>query len=833
MSELATTTNLTRLVLPVRGMTCASCAAHVEKALRRLPGVSSVTVNMATETVTVEYDAEQTAIRELVEAIHEAGYQVPVETETFAVQGMTCASCVKHVERALQRVPGIVSVTVNLATERATVTKWPGTCTFDDLRRAVEEEGYGFAYVPAETEETVDRERRQELRILKRRVVVSATVGLFVLLASMNMIPWLGGWSDQARFLLLFAVTTPALIWAGSPIYLAAWNAARHRTANMNTLIAIGTMAAYLYSVIATFAPGFFARGGFEIHVYYDTAIMIIALILFGRYLEARAKGETSAAIKKLMGLRPSTARVRRGAQEIEIPIDAVVPGDVVVVRPGDRIPVDGVVQEGYSSVDESMLTGESLPVEKTPGSRVYAGTINKTGSFTFTATAVGKETTLARIVQLVQEAQGSRAPIQRFADRVAAVFVPIVIGIAVTAFAVWSLVGPPPALTYALLSFIAVLIIACPCALGLATPTAIMVGTGRGAEHGILIRNAEALETLYRVDTIVLDKTGTLTMGTPLVTDVVSQDMSEDEVIRLAASVERRSEHPLAQALVTYAERKALTLEEPTDFAATPGLGVRGRVAGTSVMIGSWRAVKDQAVHVDGLAQAAESLAAAGKTPAAVVIDGEVKGIVAIADTVRPEAKEAIAVLHKAGLEVVMMTGDNRQAAQAIAAQLGIDRVLAEVLPDQKAAEIKRLQAEGKRVAMVGDGINDAPALAQADVGIAIGTGTDVAMETAQVTLMSGDLRGVVKAIRLSRATMRIIYQNLFWAFAYNVALIPVAAGVLYPVFARLGGVPPALTIIFGQKGLLHPVLAAAAMAMSSVSVVFNSLRLRRLPLE
>lgn len=814
-------------------MTCASCVAHVEKALGHVPGVRSARVNLAAETVTVEFEADRTDITAFVKAIEEAGYTVPPETETFAVQGMTCASCVKHVEQAIRRVPGVISVNVNFATERVTVVHWPGTATFEELKHAVEEEGYGLARVSPVMEDTADRAREDELRAMKRRVIVSALVGVSVLLVSFNVLPWIRSWSDQARFLLLFAVTTPTLAWAGRPIYTAAWNAARHRTVNMHTLIAIGTGAAYLYSVVATFAPGFFARGGFERHVYYDTALMIIALILFGRYLEARAKGETSAAIKKLVGLRPTTARVRRGDRDIDVPVDEVRCGDIVIVRPGERIPVDGVVLEGYSSVDESMLTGESLPVEKTPGTRVYAGTINKTGSFTFQATAVGKDTTLAHIVRLVQEAQGSRAPIQRFADRVAAVFVPVVIGIATTAFVVWLAVGPAPSLTYALLSFIAVLIIACPCALGLATPTAIMVGTGRGAEQGILIRNAEALETLHRVDTVVLDKTGTLTVGAPSVTDVVSHEMSEDELIRLAASLERRSEHPLAQALVSYAEEKSLKLDEPTEFAATPGLGVRGRVAGRVVQVGSWRLVNDQARTPAGLAQAAETLAAHGKAPIVILVDGRVCGIVAVADRVRPEAREAIVALHQAGLEVVMLTGDSRRAARAIAEHLGIDRVLAEVLPDQKAAEVKRLQAEGKCVAMVGDGINDAPALAQADVGIAIGTGTDVAMETAQITLMSGDLRGVVKAIRLSRATMRIIYQNLIWAFGYNVALIPVAAGALYPVFASLGGVPPALTIIFGHKGFLHPVLAAAAMAMSSVSVVFNSLRLRHLPLE
>ena len=653
------------------------------------------------------------------------------------------------------------------------------------------------------------------------------------MLAPMNLIPGLSSVSDQALFFILFTVTTPVLFWAGLPIYSAAWNAALHTTVNMNTLIAIGTLAAYAYSVVATFIPSFFEQGGLKAEVYYDTAIMIIALILLGRYLETGAKSRTSAAIKKLMGLRPSTARVRRNNEEQDIPIDLVVSGDSIIVRPGDRIPVDGVVLEGYSSIDEAMLTGESLPVEKEAGATVYAGTINKTGSFTFTASAVGKDTALARIVHLVQEAQGSRAPIQRFADKVASIFVPTVIGIASLAFLVWLFIGPSPAFTFALLAFIAVLIIACPCALGLATPTAVMVGTGRGAELGILIRNAEALETAHRIDTVVLDKTGTLTLGVPRVTDVVSKGLSEQELIRIAASLERRSEHPLAQAVVDYAQENGLTLEEPMDFSATPGQGVQGRVSGKSVFIGNRKLMAERSFDLNGLGEHADSFAASGKTPTLVAIDGHVTGVLAISDTLRPEAKDAIDALHDAGIQAVMITGDNRRAAEAIAAELGIDRVMAEVLPDQKAAEVKKLQAEGKHVAMVGDGINDAPALAQADIGIAIGTGTDVAMEAAQITLMSGDVRGVVKAIKLSKATMRTIYQNLFWAFGYNVALIPVAAGVLYPVFHAFGGVPESLTFVFGEQGFLNPMLAAAAMALSSVSVVSNSLRLKNVALR
>ena len=823
----------TQSTFPVQGMTCASCVSHVEKALGKVPGVASAKVNLATETATVHYDPEQASLESFAQAVREGGYQVPLETEIFNVHGMTCASCVGRVEKALRKVPGVSNVTVNLANEKATVEHFPRAVTFEDLRQAVHNAGYTLARMETTSEDSATLKDQRERRQLWQRIVVSGLAGVFVMLASMNLFPGLNSISDQVRFFLLLVVTTPVLFWAGHPIYLAAWNAAVHKAVNMNTLIAIGTLAAYVYSVAATLSPRFFEQGGLQPDVYYDTAIMIIALILLGRYLETGAKSRTSAAIKKLMGLRPSTARVRRNNEELDIAIDLVQPGDYIVIRPGDRIPVDGVILEGNSSVDEAMLTGESLPVEKNPRAKVYAGTINKTGSFMFSASAVGKDTALARIVHLVQEAQGSRAPIQRFADQVATIFVPTVIGIASLAFFLWVFIGPSPSFTFALLAFIAVLIIACPCALGLATPTAVMVGTGRGAEQGILVRSAEALETAHRIDTIVLDKTGTLTLGVPKVTDIVSKGISEHELVRIAASLERRSEHPLAQAVVDYAQENALSLEEPRDFSAKPGQGVHGRVGGVSVFIGNRALMSERSFDLNGLSETVDAFAAEGKTPTLVAIEGRVTGVLAIADSLRPEAKQAIKAMHDAGLEVVMITGDNRRAAEAIASELGIDRVLAEVLPDQKAKEVKNLQAEGKRVAMVGDGINDAPALAQADIGMAIGTGTDVAMETAQIILMSGDVRGVVKAIKLSKATMRTIYQNLFWAFGYNVALIPVAAGVLYPLFKVLGGVPDSLAFIFGETGLLNPMLAAAAMAMSSVSVVTNSLRLKKVPLD
>jgi Cu+-exporting ATPase len=597
----------------------------------------------------------------------------------------------------------------------------------------------------------------------------------------------------------------------------------------MNTLIAVGTSAAYLYSVIAILFPGLFTAGGLMPDLYFDTSSVIIALILLGRFLEARARGQTSAAIKKLIGLQPKTARIIRDGQEIETSVEDVQVGDLVMVRPGERVPVDGTIRQGYSSIDESMITGESIPLEKKVGDQVIGATINKTGSFQFEATKVGKDTTLAQIIRLVEEAQGSKAPIQRLADVIASYFVPIVIGIALVTFAVWFFAGPDPALTFALLNFIAVLIIACPCALGLATPTAIMVGTGQGAEHGILIRSAETLEKSHKITTVLLDKTGTLTRGEPAVTDVLTiPSFSQEEALRLAASAEYGSEHPLGEAIVRAAQQKQLPLTATAEFNAVPGHGVEAMVDGKRLILGNLKLMKERGFSINGLEKEAESLWAKGRTAMFLGIDSQVVGIIAVADTLKPGAKEAVAALHRIGIEVGMITGDNRRTAEAIAREVGIDRVLAEVLPEHKAQEVKKLQEEGKVVAMVGDGINDAPALAQADVGIAIGTGTDVAIETGDITLISGDLSGIVTAISLSKHTMTTIKQNLFWAFAYNVVLIPVAAGVLYLAFGR-SGVPAGARFILGDYGFLNPILAAAAMAASSITVVSNSLRLRR----
>ncbi|MBN1643591.1 MAG: copper-translocating P-type ATPase [Dehalococcoidales bacterium] len=739
---------------------------------------------------------------------------------TYPVGGMTCASCVVHVEEALKSVPGVVSVNVNLASEKATV-EYQANTGFADLKKAVEEVGYELG---KETEalEDVSETSQREVRKVRNRFVIAAILTVPILI--MMFVPEFTGMKY-----LLWALATPVHFWAGWRFYKGAWGVLKHRTTDMNTLIAVGSSAAYIYSVLAVLFPGIFTAGGLTAHVYFDTSSSIITLILLGRFLEARAKGQTSEAIKKLIGMQPKTAVVVRNGQEQTIPIEDVQVGDLILVKPGERVPVDGIVREGYSSLDESMITGESIPVEKKVGDEVIGATINKTGSFRFEAAKVGKDTTLARIVRLVEEAQGSKAPVQRLADVIASYFVPIVIGIAVVTFLVWFFAGPSPSLTYAFLNFVAVLVIACPCALGLATPTAIIVGTGKGAEQGILIRSAESLERTHKINAVLLDKTGTLTQGKPSVTDVVAVGAySQEEVLRIAASAEKSSEHPLAEAIVRAVAEKRLELIPVSDFNAVPGLGVEATVSGKKLLLGNLKLMQDRNVSLDEVInEQANKLWAQGKTAMFLGIDGEVIGLIALADTIKPDAADTVRQLHKMGMEVAMLTGDNRRTAEAIAGQVGIDRVFAEVLPEHKADEVKKLRAEGKVVAMVGDGINDAPALAQADVGIAVGTGTDVAMETGDITLIRGDLRSIVTAISLSKRTMRTIRQNLFWAFAYNTILIPVAAGVLYFVFGH-SSVPSGLRFILGEHGFLNPILAAAAMALSSVTVVMNSLRLR-----
>ena len=732
---------------------------------------------------------------------------------------MTCASCVARVEQALSSVPGVISANVNLSSEKATVEYIEGT-EVADLRRAVKEAGYELGSEAA-TLEDVTTAARREIRNIRNRFILAA-----VLAGVIMTLMWTPDFLGKPY--LLWALATPVQFWAGWRFYRGAWGALRHRTADMNTLIAVGTSAAYLYSMVAVLFPTLFTIGGIAPNLYFDTSAAIIALILLGRFLEARARGQTSEAIKKLIGMQPKTALVVRDGEEIEIPVEDVQVGDLILVRPGERVPVDGIIHQGYSTIDESMITGESIPVEKKVGDEVIGATINKTGSFQFQATKVGKDTTLAQIIRLVEEAQGSKAPIQRLADVIASYFVPAVIGIAIITFIIWYFVGPPPALTFALLNFIAVLIIACPCALGLATPTAIMVGTGKGAEHGILIRSAEVLERSHQINTVLLDKTGTLTRGEPRVTDITAvPSSSPEEVLRLAASAEHDSEHPLGKAIVGAALEKKLEIPPASDFNAIPGHGVEASVEGKKVLLGNLRLIKDRGLSLNGLEKEAERLWGKGKTVMFLGVDSQVMGIIALADIPKPNAAEALRELHKIGVETVMITGDNQRTAEAIAQEVGIDRVLAEVLPEHKAQEVKKLQEEGKVVAMVGDGINDAPALAQADVGIAIGTGTDVAMETGDITLISGDLGGIVTAISLSKRTIRTIRQNLFWAFAYNTALIPVAAGILYLAFGN-GGVPPELHFVLGNYGFLNPILAAAAMAASSITVVLNSLRLR-----
>lgn len=745
------------------------------------------------------------------------------------ITGMTCGACASRIEKVLRRKSGIASVSVNYATERATVSYDPAQMDISGIAEIVENAGYGVILPkPAEpeaiTEETSEPEdelaqaHATEYRELKKRFVVAAILSLPVLVLAMSH----GAISFRGMNAVELLLTTPVVLYSGAQFYKSAWAAFRHRAADMNTLIAVGTGTAYIYSTAVTLFPWLFtsahaAMTGMEATsapVYFEAAGVIIALLLMGRLLEARAKGQTGDAIRRLMGMQAKTARVLRNRRELDVPVAQVVVGDIVIVRPGEKIAVDGVITEGASAVDEAMLTGESIPVEKTIGHEVFGATMNRTGSFRFRATKVGKDTALAQIVRMVQEAQGSKAPIARLADVISGIFTPVVLSIAVATFVLWYILAPVDSrFTDALINFVAVLIIACPCALGLATPTAILVGTGKGAENGVLIKGGASLERAHELTTVVLDKTGTITLGKPALTDVIATgDISENDLLRLVASAERGSEHPLGEAIVLGALERELPLENATTFTATPGHGIEATISGRRVLLGNARLMQERSIALNALEARATELATAGKTPIYAAIDGALAGIVAVADPVKPESRDAITALKKLGIEVVMLTGDNRRTAEAVAKQVGVDRVLAEVLPDGKAEEIRRLQATGKVVGMVGDGINDAPALAQSDVGIAIGTGTDVAIEASDITLLRGDLRGVVTAIALSQATIRTVKQNLFWAFIYNVIGIPIAAGLLYPFFGWT----------------LSPVLASLAMSLSSVSVVTNSLRLR-----
>jgi Cu+-exporting ATPase len=801
--------------LPIVGMTCASCVQTVQKSLSELEGVNKASVNFATSRATVSYDPRHAKVVDFISAIRKSGYDVGAVATEVSILGIDCASCVQKIEKALLATKGVTMAAVNLATQKARVEYLPSETDRNEIAGAIESAGYKVIDVPPEEErvEDVERVQRQrEYKKLKRKFSIGLVVSVLIFIGSSEWIPGVPG--TLRNFLVLWMLATPVQFWVGWQFYRGAWGAFIHRNADMNTLIAVGTSAAYLYSVAATVFPSLFVRGGIEPKVYFETSTIIITLILLGRLLEARAKGQTSEAIRKLMGLRPKTARVVRDGREIDIPVEEVLVGDLVLVRPGEKIPVDGIIKEGGSSVDESMITGESMPVGKTEGDEVIGATMNKTGSFKFEATKVGKDTALAQIIKLVQDAQGSKAPIQRLADVIAGYFVPIVISIAIATFVIWFNFGPNPALTFALLNFVAVMIIACPCALGLATPTAIMVGTGKGAEHGILIKGGESLEMAHRLTTIVFDKTGTLTKGQPEVTDIIpANGFGEKDILKYAASAEKGSEHPLGEAIVERAIKENIELSDPKDFNAIAGHGIEARIEDHEVILGNFKLMRDRHIDLGDLEYKSEKLAHDGKTPMYVAIDQKAAAIICVADTLKENSKKAVDALHQLGLEAVMLTGDNSRTAEAIAGKVGIDKVLSEVLPEDKVREVKRLQSEGKVVAMVGDGINDAPALAQADVGIAIGTGTDVAMEASDITLIKGDLQGVVAAIELSKRTIKTIKQNLFWAFFYNTAGIPIAAGVLYPFFGIL----------------LNPIIASAAMAFSSVSVVSNSLRLRR----
>ncbi|CAB5511294.1 Copper-transporting P-type ATPase [Achromobacter anxifer] len=815
----AITADSVAVSLPIEGMTCASCVGRVEKALKAVPGISQASVNLATERADITFDGTPD-VAAAVQAVQKAGYTVAETTVELSVTGMTCASCVGRVEKALKAVPGVSNATVNLATERASITAAGGVSSAA-LIQAVAKAGYEARAIAAESSDTDAVAERQaaELKSLKRSLTIATIFALpvFILEMGAHIVPafhhviaqTIG---TQNSWYLQFALASIVLFGPGLRFFKKGIPALLRGAPDMNSLVAVGTSAAYAYSVVATFAAGLLPAG--TVNVYYEAAAVIVALILLGRYMEARAKGNTSEAIKRLLGLQAKTARVVRNGATQELAIDQVVAGDLIEVRPGERIPVDGEVVEGNSFIDESMISGEPVPVEKQPGSEVVGGTVNQNGALTFRATKVGGDTVLAQIIRMVEQAQGSKLPIQALVDRITMWFVPAVMAAAVATFIIWLVFGPDPALTFALVNAVAVLIIACPCAMGLATPTSIMVGTGRAAQMGVLFRKGEALQSLKDAKVVAVDKTGTLTKGRPELTDlIVAAGFERAAVLGQVATVEAKSEHPIAQAILDAAREQGIALGAISQFESVTGFGVSALVDGALVQIGADRYMRELGLSVESFGADAARLGDEGKTPLYAAIDGKLAAMIAVADPIKETTAAAIRALHDLGLKVAMITGDNRRTGEAIARQLGIDEVVAEVLPDGKVAAVQRLKQQYGPIAYVGDGINDAPALAEADVGLAIGTGTDIAIEAADVVLMSGDLGGVPNAIALSKATIRNIKQNLFWAFAYNVALIPVAAGLLYPV----------------NGSLLSPVFAAGAMALSSVFVLSNALRLRR----
>lgn len=811
-------------IFKISGMTCAACSARIERVLGKIDGITSVSVNLATEKMTVDADESKIAVETIIKAVEKAGYkaqqQVSNDTKTLKIIGMTCAACASRIEKVVGKIDGVKSVSVNVATERLSCDIDGSKTNMAAVRQAVEKAGYKWEEVENSNVDEDKLRKQKEIKILWTKFIISAIFTLPLLYIAMgHMIPGvklpMPEIINHMKHPLNFAFTQIALVLpvliAGWRFYYVGYRALWLRSPNMDSLIAIGTSAAVLYSLYATYQINQ-GHSMFAESLYFETAGVIITLILLGKSLEAVSKGKTGEAIKKLMGLAPKTAIVIKNGVEIETPIDEVMVDDIILVKPGGKIPVDGVVVEGTTAIDEAMLTGESMPVDKKPGDKVYAASINKNGLIQFRATKVGANTALAQIIKLVEDAQSSKAPIAKMADIVSGYFVPIVFGIAVIAFLGWMLAGQD--FVFALTIFISVLVIACPCALGLATPTAIMVGTGKGAENGILIKGGEALETAHKIHTIVFDKTGTITEGKPEVTDIVTANgIEQNRLLVLAASAEKGSEHPLGEAIVRKAEKENLQLLPVTGFEAQTGRGIKVSVDGLNLFAGNIKLMNEQGISIEGLEAEADRMAGEGKTPMYIAVDGKIAGIVAVADVVKESSAKAIKRLTEMGIEVAMITGDNKRTAEAIAKQVGINRVLSEVLPQDKASEVKKLQAEGKKVAMVGDGINDAPALAQADIGIAIGSGTDVAMESADIVLMHSDLMDVATAIRLSKSTIRNIKQNLFWAFGYNVAGIPIAAGLLYV----MGG------------PLLNPVFAAAAMSLSSVSVLTNALRLKR----